>query len=263
MALKLFYKNKSDIPKGLEEHYEESDEGYTLATDDKGFKEKLAEFRTNNRDLFSKNEGLQKQLKTLEKMDPTKYEEGLVALAKMEEMRDKKMIEEGKLDEVLHERTERMRAEYDGKLENLQAQLEKANKTADTATGRLSSTLIDSAVHQAVSSAGSLRSGALMDVISRAKQVWQLDDDQNLIPMKDNKVLYGKDGDTQLTMEEWTAGLIEVAPYLFESSKGTGSKGGEKFRSIDGKTVQAGDAEAFGANLESIAKGTVQVVQTG
>ena len=261
MKLKNFYKKREDIPEGMEQYYEEGDDGYILSTDDKELKDKLSEFRSNNRSLFSKNEELEKKLKGLEGLDPAKYDEALKALDELEDLREKKMIEEGKMDEVLAERTEKMRATYEGKIEGMQRKLEQVTETGSKATIRLNDTLVDSAVHQAISNVGVLRKGAVFDVVHRAKGTWKLDDEQNLVPMKDEKVMYGKDGDNQLTMEEWARDLLEDAPYLFESSKGAGSRGNQGIQN-GLKVVQLGDQAAFNSNLEAIAKGEVKVVQS-
>ena len=261
MKLKNFYKTQEDIPAGLEDYYEEVDGSWLLSTDDKDLKDKLAEFRSNNRSLFSKNEELETKLKGLEKLDPAKYDEALKALDELEELREKKMIDEGRMDEVLAERTEKMRATYEGKLEAIQGKFEAATETGSKAQARLNETLVDSAVHQAISNVGVLRKGAVFDVVHRAKGTWLLDDEQNLVPMKDGKVMYGKEGDNPLTMEEWAKDLLEEAPYLFESSKGAGSRGNQQSHN-GAKTIQLGDQDAFNANIEAIAKGEMQVVQS-
>jgi hypothetical protein len=77
----------------------------------------------------------------------------------------------------------------------------------------------------------------MQDILSRARRVWKLVDGKPT-PMENDTTMFGKDGKSVLSFEEWAQDLAERASFLFEESGGGGSNGsgGEKNKAGGGKT---------------------------
>lgn len=243
----------------LKAHYKVTGEGYALDTDaGSDLKEKLDEFRNNNVALMKEQEKLQAQVKQFEGIDPEKARE---AQAKLHELEEKKMLDDGQIDELVNKRTERMRSDFENKykaLEERNAHLE--SRTVNTES-QLHAKMVESGIANAVSAVGTVRKGAMPDILARAGSVWKLDDELNLVAMRGDQPMIGADGKTPLTPEEYATSLLQDAPFFFEGSSGSGAGGNDTANANNqgGKTIAHGDKAAFGSNLEDIASGKVQV----
>lgn len=269
MALKAIIKSLEEVSEHLRGEYEKDGDVYVLQTDDKDYKQKIAEFRNNNIDLVKKVETLteaEKELADLrEKMEAFKDidpEAAKEAMEKMNAIKEKQLIDAGKLDEVVEQRidrrVERMRADAEGKIAALQKALDAATTNETSYRSKLEELVIDSSLQNAVMSVGTPRKGAIQDIISRGKQIWKLDDDGNPIPMSGKEVMYGKDGKQPISAEEWAQSLLLDAPYLFEGNAGGGASGNLN-GSVEHGKISASDQDAINSNIEAIAKGDVSV----
>ena len=260
MALKPVIESLDDVDDKYQDLYEENDKGeFVLVVEDSDFKAKINEFRTNNTDLKKQIEDAQKQMESFKDVDPAKYK------AMQEELltyKDKTLLDEGKVDELLEKRTERMRSEYTDKFSKLETIAAESQRNAEKYQLQLSKIAVNDAVMKGIASSKALvRAGAAEDLLSRASRVWSVDEDGN-IRAKDpssGNIIYGMDGKAPLTTEEWVIGLHKDAPFLFEASKGGGA-GGSGNDGGDPNKISSHDKEAFSANLEAIAKGDVKVV---
>ena len=133
------------------------------------------------------------------------------------------LIAKGDIDTVLTKRTDRLRADYDKKLQaEVQAKAKAEAKSAKLADRTLAGALRDAAIK-----AGALPE-ALEDIVLRARGTWHLSDDGDPVALADGEVVLGKDGKTPLTAAEWAESLRETAPHLWPRPQGTnapGSKG--------------------------------------
>lgn len=262
MALKALIKKEdfealSDVLKEQYAQVGDTDE-YALDVEEAGYKEKLGEFRGNNIKMRKQIEDLQKVADAYKDVDPKKYKEMQKQIQALE---DKKLIDEGEIDKLVEQRTERMRSDFEGKRKADEKARKEAEEKAGKLESQLSTVLIDKEVQSAVSSVGAVKKGAMQDVLSRARTVWKLQDGQP-VPMEGDTVRYGKDGKSPMTMGEWAESLLEDAPYLFEGNKGGGAKGGGEGPTHDGKIIARSDKDGFSRNLDKIAKGEVRVDPT-
>lgn len=135
---------------------------------------------------------------------------------------EKKLISEGKLDQVVANRTERMVKSHQQALEARDNEL----ATTKQQVQQLQDKAIASAVKSAAASAGALPA-ALDDFVSRANGKFVLTDDYQVVAVdKDGNVLLDVDGKTPLTVESWAKSLKTDAPHLFTPASGGGSRGG-------------------------------------
>jgi hypothetical protein len=247
---------------GAKSLYTEQDDGsFVLDVEDKDFKSKLSEFRSNNIKLAKELELARSQLDQFKGVDPTKYAE---MSKKLDELEDKNLLDAGKIDELVATRTERMRQTYDGQVKALQEKWESEKRRADDRESSLSRVLIDNEVTSAIGRVGTVVKGGLPDIVSRARTMWRLEDGKPVPYDSEGKVKYGESGDSPMTMDEWAKSLLEEAPHLFERSGGSGSGGsgeaGSRGGSGNSKAIYSSDRRAFSRNLEEIAKGKVRVI---
>lgn len=262
MKLKPRVKSLDDIDEKYHDLYVKKGDEFVLDVEEKQ-DDRLSEFRQNNIELKKANDELKKQLADLQKivepfkdMKPDEIQKAKDALAEQAKNRDKKLIEEGKVDEVVAARTATMKEDYDRRLTQAQKTIETLTAANTNHSAKLKKLTIRSTVMNAIDAVGAIRQGAADDVLSRAEAVWDLDEHGNL----KGKDLYNSSG-KDMTMEEWAKDLLQKAPHLFESSQGggAGGSGKPKDKEPNVKSVDGSDPLAVGKNLEGIAKGTTRV----
>jgi len=226
--------------------YEKGDDGkYYLSLDgyDHEAPTKIKEFRQNNIDLQKKVKEFEDKYKDI---DLDKYKE---LIAKEQQMREKKLLEEGDIDKLVEEKTERMRQDYEGRVERLESNNKELQDKAEKAQKRLKEVLIDSEITKAVLSISQPRQNAMQLILSLGRETWDLNDDGNPVPTKGGKLLYGKDGKTLMTFEEWVETVTIDRPFLFETVRGAETKGSQKKTITGGTAAELMDMDA-GARLE-------------
>lgn len=233
---------------GIEEthkaFYKKNEDGkYYLQVDGVADKTKVDEFRSSNIDLRQQMETIQAKFKNV---DLDQYQE---MLKQANDQRDKKLIDAGKIDELVEERVGSMRTEMQKTIDGLTG-------TNQGLTGQLEKHLVDGAISSAAAKAGA--KGEAIDVLSLlARQTFKLHEGA-AVPFDGDKVVYGKDGTAPKTVTEWITEMQEVRPFLFEQSSGGGGQGGSGGGG-NTKTIAKGDVAAFGDNLADIASGKVTV----
>lgn len=268
MSLKVVVKSLDEVAEPLRDQYKQVGDEFVLDTDDGDYKTRLAEFRNNNIDLnrrleetgqqASKVGELQTLLKNYEGLDPEKARAALETMTKIDEQ---KLIDAGKMDEVLAQRTQRMVSDFEGQISALDKALAEERKTGGVYKEKLTSVVIDNSLQNAVGGVATVRKGAMQDILSRGRNVWSLNEDGTPVPTgNDGKVMYGKDGKSTLSMDEWAQSLVEDAGYLFEASKGGKAGGGmSKTHNSSGEVISVQDQSRLNDNIADIASGKVSV----
>ncbi len=220
--LKLVLDSLEGLSTEIAALYQKGADGkYHLDTEeDEGSKNKLKEFRDNNIALMKEKDALEKQIAKYG-VDPEKVIE---MKKRLQEIEDKKMIEAGKIDELVNQKVERMRLDYEEQIKQIKIALDEKEQVIAKTTQKLSEVLIDSEITKAVNAVGTVKKEAMTDVLSRGRQTWKLEDGKP-VPKQGDRLLYGKDGKESLTFEEWAQTLIIQAPFLFEASSGGGAGG--------------------------------------
>lgn len=211
MTLKAKVEDINSIDESMRDLYVESDGAFVLNVDGMVDKTKLNEFRDNNVTLMKKISDLES------KYDGIDLEEYSTLKAKAQKQRDKKMIDAGKVDELVEERVTAMRAEYDTQINDLTTKNESANRQLETL-------LIDNELRSAAAKAG-VTSEAVDDVLLRGRAAFKLVDGQAMPHDTTGSVIYGKDGTTPMSVNDWVKNLSQSASHLFTSSQGSGSTG--------------------------------------
>jgi len=251
MALQAEIESLEGLPDGVAEFYKQTESGYELAVEGMVPRTKIDEFRTNNLQLQKDNAKLSK---TMQNVDLEEYKN---LKAVQQEQKDQELIEAGKVDELVHQRTERLRVDLETQLKAFQTQADEATQRATQAEHERDNYLINTRLQQAATAAG-VRDTAIPDVLNRANAVWRLDPDtKDMMPMQNDQIVYGKKG-TPLTVDEWYSSLEEQAPHLFKTSSGGGASGGV---GVGSRKVSMYDQASMNNSLEAIAQGKVTVIE--
>lgn len=267
MGLKAFVTSLDDVPEAQRALYVRTEDGFILDIDDKEYRGKISEFRDNNIALKRQLDAAREAEKELEKLRATvqKYgdldpEKAREAMSRIQEIEEQNLLDAGKMDEVIAQRTERMRQDYEGRLQALSKKHETTDGELKHFRSLYTNTVIEAGLQRAVSEVAAPRAGAMQDILARGRTVWSVDEQGNPVPRDaQGTVRYGKDGKEPITMKEWAEALVLDAPYLFEGSAGGGSTGSRGDNA--GKRVSAGDQSALNNNIEAIAAGKVEVVR--
>ena len=175
-------------------------------------KGKLDEFRGNNVKLMKDMDALQSKFANV---DLDQYAE---MMQKHRDQKDKKLIDAGKIDELVEERTARIRKDHN----KVYKVLEEENSTYQR---QLEGLMIDSAVRDQASKHGVLPT-ATEDILLRAKAVFRLKEGQAVPMDSDGNVIYLAGATEPMGVDSWVKGLTETAPHLFALSNGGGSQHG-------------------------------------
>ena len=191
---------------------------YEAAKDSKGFtlagiegavdKATLDEFRENNIALKTAMEALTKKFENVNLEEYARVQE------EQRKVKEKKLIESGKVEEIVTERVSAMEKAHKKVIDEMTTKLQ-------ATTGQLENLIIDQGITQAAATAG-IRASAIPDVINRGKQLYKVVDGK-AVPMEGDKIVYSEDGRTPMGYDGWFKNLTTSAPHLFEPSKGSGS----------------------------------------
>lgn len=277
--LKRFYKTKAEIPENELQFYVEKDDGWYLDVEaapkdnDGGGSsedgEKLKEFRDRNIQLGKELDKARSELGELKKkvdgLDFEKYERAMQALDKLEGEEDRKLIEEGKLEEVVERRTRAAIQAYVDKLDAKDKAYKDLEKKYSETRNHLGRRTLEQAAQLQINELG-LRpqAGSLTDILSRVRSTFQMSGEDKFEAKDENgEPLYGEDG-SPLTLTEYIRDhLAQKATHLFQAAKGGDASGNDSGRGTPGgqRVIRADDRDGFSRNLADIAAGKVSVVK--
>lgn len=262
--LKFLLDSLDGVDESLHSLYTKTSDGkYKLTVDgmpdDAETRRKLDAMRDNNRGLHKTVEELQGKLKTFDNVTPEMIEQAQNLANQVQEEEEKKLIKEGKIDELLQRRTTVMRDDFAKQTKQLQDSLEGMKKTNTTLKDQLAAMTVDHEIRRAIDGEGlkPRSAGALEDIIRRARDTWKIGEDGKMGPVDSSGgTRYGANGEP-LTMKEYvTKDLATSASHLFEGSGGGGAQGGGGTGPALRK-VNASDPLEFGRHLDDIADGKV------
>ena len=207
MVLKYMLETDEGLDDGVKALYTKGADG-KLYLEVEGVvpKDKVDEFRNNNIEL-------KKQLEKFKDVDPAKYQEAMKVLQKLDE---KKLIEAGNFEEVVAQRVQALRQDFEAQVSDLTGKLSTSNR-------QLEALMVDATAKSAAIASGVLPT-AIDDIILRAKTVFTVKDNV-VVATENGQPMYDKDGTTPLTIDAWVKGLKKSAPHLFTMPAGGGAGG--------------------------------------
>jgi hypothetical protein len=248
MALKRKIKSLEDVSEGLREFYTlQDDGGYILdaeGEDVSGIKSALERERDNVDKAKKELAKLRSQYKGI---DLDEYEK---ILTEAEQLKKKKLLDSGQVDELIEQRLLKARKE-------MQEEQAKTQEEKNVLRQRLEKELIDNRLTELATQMGA-RPAALRDVKLRGQQTWRLNEHGDIEAHDGDRVLYGKDPTQPLSMKEWLTEEFKESPYLLQESMGAGVPPGKSPGSVNGAYVltkdQARDPQRYRAAKEAAAK---------
>lgn len=250
MALKaVLTKAEFDaLPEAIRAHYAEADGKFVLDTDVDSHP-KVGGLRSaldKERDDRKKADKAFNDLKTkIGDMDPDQARD---ALKKIQDLADKKLIDEGQIEQLLTVRTERMTTDHNNQIKTFQTQLGDKDKKISSLSGELKKLKINSAIERLALEKG-VRKTAIDDAIARFTVIgidgvlWDLDENGGVIAKKGDQIAYGKDATKAMSFEEGFETLATKASHLFETSAGGGAgNNGNGNRGTGPHTISREDA---------------------
>lgn len=259
--LKFLVDNLEGLSEEVAALYEKVGDKFQLKVDGMVSKSAVDEFRNNNIALLKERDTLTNKLKNYGDYTPEQIAE---MQAKIQDIDDKKLIDAEKFDELLESRTERMKADFEGQTTALETRATAAEELATGLTSKLTSLIIDTGIQNAATEVGTVRKGAMADVLSRGRRVFSLDENQKPIPKDaDGNTIYGIDGKSPMTMQEWAKSQLVEAHFLFEGTTGGGAGGGDghtgptiTLEAAQDKAIAGGGSADF---VSQLADGVVKV----
>ena len=155
-----------------------------------------------------------------------------------------------------------MRKDFEAKYGALDSKFKEISEAYIDVEDRLAGTLISAEISKHISSVGSVRKGAMDDILNRAQRTFSYKEGSIVALDADGSPVYSKDGKTPMSVAEWCSGLAEAAPYFFEGNNGGGAQGNNGGQG-GSKAIAKGDNNSFISNLDSIAKGTTVISDRG
>lgn len=230
MQLKKVLESLEALPEEEKKWYVEKDGKFYLDVegdeDAVAIKKKIDEFRNNNVRLLKEQEDLKDKLEKYKDLDPKKYRE---ALEKIQKIDDKKLWDEGQIDELVARKTDRMRKDFEAQIKAGTDSQDKLHKDHNKLQSQFSKVVLDNEIQLQISKLTKPREGAMEDIVARGRRTFHLDDNGKAVARspETGDALFSKDGSSPLTIAEWAENLPNEVPYFFEPSTGGGAQGGK------------------------------------
>lgn len=200
-----------------------------------------------NQELLDKLTKQGETLKQFEGIDPVKTKE---LMEKLEKDADLKMLQDGKLDELVAKKVDGVKATYEDQLKGVNTNLEKVTGERDTFKTKYEEQVVGSAIGKLALDAKAVPS-AMDDITRRARDIFVVNEKGELEARdKDGNLLKNADGDL-LTPQRFIDALKKDAPHYWPASKGggLGGDGGSgdpnDLEARMAKAADAGDMETF------------------
>lgn len=195
---------------------------------DKMMEERMAGIVNNRNQVLEEKKELQKELAQIKKQwEGFDHERVQRIMERIDKDEETKLIADGKLDEVVSRRTERLRADLETQLKAREAKIEELTKAVTVEKEKRARLVIDGSLRAAAVEAGITKT-AIEDVVYRGRQVFNLDENDRAIPRDPNgNLLVSKDGITPLSAQEWLDSMKKIAPHWWPPSQGGGAMPGD------------------------------------
>ena len=261
MALKAILASLDEVDENLRTLYVETEDGFVLDLENieqhpkaTSLHNALKRKEGDAKKFKSERDKLKQDLEDLADIDPAAAR---AALEKVQEFEDKQLMDAGKVDELVEQKVERMRSQFESQSkqkDELIAALE-ADKTS--LSGQLNEIVVNQAVIQEATAHG-VRPGAIDDIVNRAKMIFQAQEGTPIALDSDGNEIMGADARTPMSVSEWVQDLAKGnGEHLFQPNSGSGANGSGGKPTKDGVTLINPDQK--GDFLEELAAGTAEV----
>jgi len=197
--------------------------GFRLDVDGVVEKAKLEEFRSNNVALAEELKALKEQMASYAGIDPKKYKE---LLGKITNLEEKKLLDEGKIDELFQLRTDAMKHDFTEKLTAKERMLKALEEERDAARKERDQRIIDVELRRATDNPEFGFQPGVADLLRReVLDEFQYKEGKVVRVKPDGSIVYGKNSEP-VTIDEFLDTVIKDRPYLVKPSSGGGARPG-------------------------------------
>jgi hypothetical protein len=189
--------------------------------------------------------GVERQMKQLKEqfkgVDPEQFRK---FMSHFEDEEDAELLKQGPagIDKLVEKRMQKEREAHANEIAQLREQVEGGLEVASTFMDRV----LDSHVISAAAKAG-VHESAFDDVIRRARDVFQVDDEGNAVQFEgkgdpddedyEERVVMGKDGKNPFSPGEWIEEMKDKAPHWFPANASGGGASGNRNNAGGAKTL--------------------------
>lgn len=230
---KFTFAKVEDIPEALRGEAKETE-------DKKGFEIELvsATFRDKNIEVSKERD----QLKTVVEGykaafgdDPNATSTELKELRVLgQQVKDGKVKGTEQIEAEVARRTESVKTELGSQIKALSDRAAAAETKLGESETRRKSMIVKQQIAAAVMDpANGANPQAIADFEARGLGVFRVKDDDTLVAMQGDAMIYGADGVSSMTPKEWLAKVLKDSPYLAKGSAGGGA-GGDKGKGVYG-----------------------------
>lgn len=256
MGLKAVLTSLDGLDASIAALYKKGEDGkFYLEAEGLVEKGKLDTFRDNNIALQKKVDELTAAVEKFAGIDPDKYKAAMDAI---ENDKEKKLLKDGKIDEVIALRTEKMRQTYEDQIKAKDAAITKAVEEAKKANGERDQYIVKTELRKAVDNPELGFNTGVADMLEKeviAKFAYR---DGKVVGIDANgAVKYGGSGNPA-TIAEYLQDVVKEHPYLVKASTGGGAR--NNGRDGGGNNTPAGKTmkrEAFDAIVDPVEKAKV------
>jgi len=213
------------LPEALKkEYHQQSNGGFALEIPVGLFdKSTVDEFRNNNISLKQKLEEYAARQKELDGMVAKEDYEALKS--ELQSRMDAEKIEKGNIDEVVRDRMSRAQSEFDERLGILSKDLESSKEKYGKLHNDFQQSEINAKLVTELNRVGKIRPGAEKDLLSRATNVWRLNNENKLVAYKlDGTEMFGRNAEP-ITIKEYCEDQLVDAAHCYESASGSNASG--------------------------------------
>lgn len=191
----------------------------------------------------NRDEVLAEKKKIAEELNAVRSQIDGLDIAQVREMMERvskdehaKLVAEGKWEEVLSNRTEVMRRDYDTRLGGMEQELNKYRSEVENLVTEKKRYMVDTKIREVGTK---YVYPEMMEFLQdKARNVFRLEEDGEVVARSsDGTLLLGRDGKSPMNIEEWTLMQQDKYPYIFRTSSGAGAqpnsgkgRGGVKFK---------------------------------
>jgi hypothetical protein len=179
----------------------------------------VQDLKSKNEEIIGEKKKLQAQLSKFGDMDIEAATKAMDFLSKNETAQ---LIADGKFDEVLATHTEKLKADYQDKIDALSTERDGAFADRDTHKSRYEVSIVDSEIRKLALKEGVLPD-ALEDVMARGRQVFSHGEDGS-VEARNAKGELLKVDDKLVTTASW---LKTLPRHYWPASAGVGAEGGK------------------------------------
>lgn len=241
--LKAVVANLDEADEADKGKYKKGEDGkFHLEVDGMVDKAKLDAFRENNISLQKQVDDLKAAVEKFSGIDPEQYK---AAMSAIESDVEKKLLKEGKIEDVFSMRTEKMRQSYEQQLKAKDTAITKAQEESKKANGERDSYIVDAELRKSLEPPELGYQVGVADLLKEQVLKEFAYRDGKVIRLKaDGTPAFGAKGDPA-TIGEFLTDIVKDRPYLLKPSAGSGARNNGNAQLNGTKTMRRAEFDAI------------------